>query len=86
MWVSIKRIFFPLAGPSRRNKLVKVKIRRLAFTSLFPFYLKIIYISFAHTSLDVMVLQVGKIRVLDLPETYHVSAVNKKTQNLKFGS
>jgi len=27
----------------------------------------IIYIIFAHTSLDVMILQVGKICVLDLP-------------------
>jgi len=46
---------------------VKAKIRRLAFTSLFPFHLMIIYIIFAHASLNVMVLQVGKICVLDLP-------------------
>jgi len=39
----------------------------LAFTSLFPFHLMIIYIIFVHTSLYLMVLQVGKICVLDLP-------------------
>jgi len=49
-----------------KNKLVKSKISRLAFTSLFPFHLMIINIIFVHTSLYVMVLQVGKICVLDL--------------------
>jgi len=48
-----------------RKQLVKAKIRRLAFTSLFPFHLMIIYIIFARTSLNVMVLQVEKICVLD---------------------
>jgi len=51
----------------KENRLVKVKQRILAFTSLFPFYLMIIYIIFVHTSLYVMVLQVGKICALDLP-------------------
>jgi len=46
---------------------MKAKRRILAFTSLFPFHLMIIYIIFAHSSLDVMVMQVGKICVLDLP-------------------
>jgi len=32
------------------NKLAKAKIRCLAFTSLFPFHLVIIYIIFGHTS------------------------------------
>jgi len=49
------------------NNNNKAQQRILAFTSLFPFYLMIIYINFAHTSLYVMVLQVGKICVLDLP-------------------
>jgi len=49
------------------NKLVKAKRRILAFTSLFPFHLMIIYIIFAQTSLYVMVLRVGKICVLDFP-------------------
>jgi len=49
------------------NKLVKTKIRRLAFTSLSPFHLMIINITFVNTSLYVMVQQVGKICVLDLP-------------------
>jgi len=48
---------------------VKSNIRRLAFTSLFPFHLMITYIIFAHTSLYMMVLQVEKICVLDLPAT-----------------
>jgi len=48
-------------------KLVKSKIRRLAFTSLYPFHLMIINIIFVHTSLYVIILQVGKICVLDLP-------------------
>jgi len=39
---------------------MKAKIHRLAFTTLFPFHLMITYIIFAHTSLNVMVLQVGK--------------------------
>jgi len=52
------------------NKLVKYKICCLAFTSLFPFHLIIIYIIFARTSLYLMVLQVGKICVLDLPHFY----------------
>jgi len=47
---------------------VKAKIRRIAFTSQFPFHLMIIYIIFARTSLYVMVLQVEKICVLDFPE------------------
>jgi len=47
--------------------MVRAKQRILAFTSLFPFHLTIIYIIFAHTSLDLMVLQVRKICVLDLP-------------------
>jgi len=46
---------------------VKSNIRRLAFTSLFPVHLMIINIIFVHTLLYVMVLQVGKICVLDLP-------------------
>jgi len=49
-----------------KNKLVKSKIYRLAFTSLYYFNLIIINIIFVHTSLYVMVLQVGKICVLDL--------------------
>jgi len=44
------------------NKLAKAKQRILDFTSLFRFHLMIIYIIFAHTSLYVMVLQVGKMR------------------------
>jgi len=65
MWVNLKRIFFPLAGPSHRAMYEKnnidyhqmerkhageAKRRILAFTSLFPFHLMIIYIIFAHTS------------------------------------
>jgi len=46
---------------------VKAKIRRLTFASLFPSHLMIIYIIFAHASLNVMVLHVEKICVLDLP-------------------
>jgi len=54
------------------NRLVKAKQRILAFTSLFSFHLMIIYIIFAHTLLYVMVLQMGKICVLDLPQCEHV--------------
>jgi len=43
-----------------------MNIRRLAFTSLFLFYLMIINIIFVETSLYVMVLQVGKICVFRL--------------------
>jgi len=50
---------------------MKSKIRRLDFTSLFPLHLMIIYIIFVHTSLYVMVLQVGKLCVLNLPEKYN---------------
>jgi len=50
-----------------KNKLVKSNIRCLAFTSLIPVHLMIINIIFVHTSLYVMVMQVGKICVLDLP-------------------
>jgi len=50
-----------------RKQLGKGKRRILDFTSLFPFHLMIIYIIFVHTSVYVMVLQVGKICVLDLP-------------------
>jgi len=48
------------------NKLGKAKIRRLAFTSLFPFHLMITYSIFPHMSLYVIVLQVVKICILDL--------------------
>jgi len=44
----------------------QAKIRCLAFTSLFPYHLMIINIIFAHASLYVTVLLVGKICVLDL--------------------
>jgi len=62
---------------------VKAKLRILAFTSLFPFHLMIIYIIFAHTSLYVIVLQVGKICVLDLPIFIILS--QKATVALYFG-
>jgi len=53
------------AGEAKK-KLVKSKIHRLSFTSVFPFHLMIINIIFVHTSLYVMFLQVGEICVLDL--------------------
>jgi len=64
----------------KRNRLVKAKIRRLAFTNLFLaftilflFYLMIINIIFVHKSLYVMVLQVGKICVLYLSDRSNTS-------------
>jgi len=50
-----------------RKQTGEGKRRILDFTSLFPFHLMIIYIVFVHTSLYVMVSQVGKICVIDLP-------------------
>jgi len=55
-----------MAGEAKRRILDFTSLF-LAFTSLFPFHLMIIYITFVHTSLYVMVLQVEKICVLDLP-------------------
>jgi len=43
-----------------KNKLVKSKIRGLAFTSLFPLNMMTINIIFVHTLFYVMVLQVEK--------------------------
>jgi len=43
-----------------RSRLVKAKRRILAFTSVFPFHLIIIYIIFARTSLYVMGTASGK--------------------------
>jgi len=48
-------------------KWKKAKRRVLTFTGLFPFHLMIMYVIFVHTLLYVMILQVGKICVLDLP-------------------
>jgi len=57
----------PKGGLTQGTGKSKTHFRILVFTSLFSFHLMITYIIFAHASLYVMVLQVGKICVLDLP-------------------
>jgi len=64
-----------LAGEAKQRILDFASLF-LAFTSLFPFHLMIIYIIFVHTPLYVMVLQVGKICVLNLPFTSSQQYVN----------
>jgi len=66
-----------------KNKLVKSKIRRLNFTSLFSFHLMIINIIFVHTLLYVMVLQVGKICVLYLPQKHNAKSTQNSAKNVQ---
>jgi len=67
-----------------KNKLVKSKIRRLAFTSLFPFHLMAVGVVFVHVSLYVMVLRVGGVYVLDLTDAITITSLKNATKMFFF--